>query len=93
MKDYTDGKLEETLLFAKSINDDSLDNCIKSLKNTENNVSCEIEVFNDFAEKSFYFVRKRCGNFIGNGGIIWHGSKENPLSVTLTPSTDWRIHT
>ena len=93
MKDYTDGKLEETLLFAKSINDDSLKNCIESLKNVESNISCETEIHNDFAEKSFYFVRKKCGNIIGNGGIIWHGGYKNPLFVTLSPTTDWRIHT
>ena len=93
MKDYTDGKLEEVLLFAKSINDNSLKNCIESLKNAEKNINCETEIHNDFAEKSFYFVRRKCGNFVGNGGIIWHGSKNDPHSVTLTPTTDWRIHT
>ena len=93
MTDFTDGKLEETLLFAKSINDDSLKNCIESLKNVEKNISCETEIHNDFAENSFYFVRRKCGKFIGNGGIIWHGGNKNTFSVTITKTKNWMIHT
>jgi hypothetical protein len=100
MKDWTEGKLQETLDFAKSINDESLQKCIDRLKLVENNIGCETNVSNDFAPKSFYFERLKDGKFCGNGGIIWHGKHDNggdggapTFSVCLEPICGWSIHT
>ena len=93
MIDLTEGRLDSVLLFAESINDNSLKNCIESLKRAEKNLNCETELYNDFADKSFYFVRKKCGKFIGNGGVIWHGGNKNTFSVTITKTKNWMIHT
>lgn len=93
MIDLTEGRLDSVLLFAESINDDSLKNCIESLKRAEKNLNCETELHNDFADKSFYFLRKKENKFHGNGGIIWHGGNENTYSVSLTKTTNWQIHT
>ena len=63
------------------------------------------ELVPDFAPYSFYFVMKRKGEdgeyrTMFNGGLIFHGphdgfgSGEFPtLSVSLSPSHGWEIHT
>ena len=107
MKDLTDGKLDEALAFANKINDNSLQGCIDRLKRTEENYKedrfpIEISITTDFAPYSFYFVksRKNTNEFVGNGGIIFHGKHDNggdggapTFSVNLTPTTGWAIHT
>ena len=107
MRDLTDGKLEETLKFAKSINDNSLQECLDRLKKVEENygnglTAVETEISNDFAPHSFYFNRvySRSNQFISNGGIIYHGKHDNggdggspTFSVSLTPCNGWQIHT
>jgi hypothetical protein len=105
--DQTNGELEKTLEFAKSIGDDSLQGCLDRLKKVEENYEengKEVETYlmTDFAPKSFYFARrkKESGEFIGNGGIIFHGKHDNggdggapTYSVCLTPCNGWQIHT
>ena len=93
MIDLTEGRLDSVLSFAESISDNSLKNCIESLKRAEKIINCETELYNDFADKSFYFLRKKEGKFHGNGGIIWHGGNENTYSVSLTNTKNWQIHT
>ena len=107
MKDLTDGKLEETLEFAKTINDGSLKECLENLERAERNMfantgrTVETFISNDWAAKSFYFSRQYAdGTFAGNGGIIWHGKHDNggdgsssTFSVCLTPVNGWSIHT
>ena len=90
MKDLTDGKLQETLEFAKTIGDNSLQACLDRLKKVEENyneegkIDVETQIFNDFAPKSFEFCRVWYKNgrdykpeFMSNGGIIFHGKHDN----------------
>lgn len=107
MKDLTKGKLDEALAFANKINDNSLLSCLDRLKRTEENyknngLEIEITIQNDFAPYSFYFIknRKDNGDFIGNGGIIFHGKHDNggdggspTFSVCIEPCNGWQIHT
>lgn len=113
MKDLTSGKLDEALAFANKINDNSLLSCLDRLKRTEENykedrnMDIEIQVFNDFAPYSFEFVKVNYKNgrdykpdFIGNGGIIFHGKHDNggdggspTFSVCIEPVNGWSIHT
>ena len=83
----TQGKLDEALLFAKSINDDSLFNCIERIKQGDKNwmenrgIFVETKIFTDFAPYSFEFARfateSDTERFVGNGGIIFHGKHDN----------------
>ena len=107
MVDLTNGKLDETLAFAETINDGSLKECLECLERGERNMSkntgqtVQTFISNDFAPKSFYFSRQYAdGGFAGNGGIIWHGKHDNggdgsapTYSVCLTPVNGWSIHT
>jgi hypothetical protein len=103
MKDLTEGKLQETLEFAKTINDNSLQECLNRLEQVEKNMQermpgMETQIATDWAKHSFYFVRKDSkGAFCGNGGIIFHGSPNEGYlqggSVQLEPSYGWQIHT
>ena len=97
MKDLTQGKLQESLAFAQTKNDPSLQNCLDNLKRVEENCDLETDVFSDRNEHCFVFVRKRNGNFAGNGGIIFHGHKDSGHiqngSVQMTPSYGWQTHT
>jgi hypothetical protein len=95
--DYTEGKLQEQLDYAESIKDSSLERCIKNLLIDE---GLEIRIVNDFAPRSFEFAKYRNGNYVSNGGIIWHGDHDNggdgsapTFSVCLTPTKGWAIHT
>ncbi len=100
INDQTGGKLQETLDFARTINDDSLKGCIERLNKTDQELGSETTVYNDFAPKSFEFVRKKDNKFCGNGGIIFHGSHDGygsgdapTFSVCLSKTTGWAIHT
>jgi hypothetical protein len=87
MKDFTDGKLQEALDYAKKINDNSLQRCLDRLKQTDENIRqnhnrmVETNIYPDFAPLSFEFARMeevpgepaRCSM---NGGIIFHGSHD-----------------
>ena len=106
MKDLTDGKLDEALKYAKSIKDDSLQKCLDRIKHYEDehkkvNNDIETDIMTDFAP-SFYFVRYNTvtESFISDGGIIFHGKRDNggngsspTFSVNLTPTNGWAIHT
>ena len=98
MKDLTEGKLDEALKYVESIKDDSLKNCLSRLEYD----NIEVDITNDFAPLSFYFVRKnkKTGEYRNNGGIIFHGVHDNggngsapTFSVNLTPTKGWAIHT
>jgi hypothetical protein len=103
MKDLTEGKLQEQLEFAKTINDESLQHCLDNLKQVEENMQeripgLETEIYPDWAKRSFAFCRKSPkGEFCGNGGIIYHGSPNEGYqeggSVQIQPSYGWQIHT
>ena len=97
--DNTNGKLEEVLQYAESIGrKDNLQECIKHIDISDDTV----EIYVDFAPKSFYFIRKRNEIFAGNGGIIFHGSHDNggdgsfptfSISILNDIKPHWEIHT
>jgi len=105
MKDLTNGGLQEALEFAKTIPTDSLIDALRHLQMAEDDYgNVETEIYNDFAPKSFEFIRREkvTGIFRGNGGIIFHGQHDRggdggaptfsvSLSFDITPH--WEIHT
>lgn len=102
MTDLTEGALQQELDYAKSIGNDTLQQCIDRLKQIDENHESETNIVKDFAPHSFYFVRMKDGEFIGNGGIIFHGKHDGfgnggapTFSVSISDSreTRWEIHT
>lgn len=105
LEDQTEGKLVETIKFSREIKNPSLIRCIKNLRYAHKNGSYlkdgKTIIYNDFADKSFYFVRyNKEGEPRGNGGIIFHGTHDNggnggapTFSVNLIPVDGWQIHT
>lgn len=99
--DCTNGKLDEVRQFAKSISkEENLNNCINNLDYGKEEY--QVSIYNDFAPKSFYFVREREGKMAGNGGIIFHGSHDNggdgsystfSVSILNDLKPHWEIHT
>jgi len=97
--DSTNGKLDEARQFADNIGlRDNLEQCISNLDYGREDMT--VKIFNDFAPKSFYFVRFNGERFAGNGGIIFHGKHDNggdsgspTYSVCLNPTNGWSIHT
>ena len=103
MKDLTEGILEKELEYAKSIGNDTLQQCIDRLKQADENMETETTICNDFAPRSFYFQRMdKNDRYSGNGGIIFHGPHDGygsgsapSFSVSLDDSKEirWEIHT
>lgn len=108
MKDCSNGKLLEALLFARTREDNSLLDCLANLTRGDINVSInrgktfETIIGSDYAQHSFTFARmnSETGECSTNGGIIFHGKHDNggdgsapTFSVCLTPCDGWRIHT
>ena len=99
--DKTQGGLDNVRRFADSIGKrDNLESCISRLD--YGNDDYTVEIFNDFAPKSFYFIRKRKEQFAGNGGVIFHGPHDNggdgsapTFSVSFNPDNEpgWSVHT
>src|SRR5262249_9289932 len=63
---------------------------------------CVCELYKDFAPFSFYFVLKRNGKTLFNGGVIFHGRHDGggngsapTFSVSLSSERGerWEIHT
>jgi len=98
--------------FAESKNDKSLIECLTQLEKITTNANdrlknqnsepdfYKLNIYNDFAPYSFYFViRNNAGQYL-NGGIIYHGKHDNggdggapTYSVNLNPVNGWAIHT
>ncbi len=100
INDQTGGKLQETLEFANTIKDNSLKRCIDRLSKVDQEHGTATTIFNDFAPKSFEFVRKKDDKFSGNGGIIYHGPHDGygsggapTFSVCVGKTKGWAIHT
>jgi len=103
MTDLTEGKLDEVLLVAKEKGNETLQNCLNALKQVDENLGTETQVFTDFAPLSFGFTRKDdAGNFRGNGGIIFHGNHDGygsgsapsfSVSIEHEQTDRWQIHT
>ncbi len=61
-----------------------------------NNPNIEIHIYHDFVPHSFYFRETPLGDEskqLMNGGIIWHGGREETFAVTLESVYGWSIHT
>jgi hypothetical protein len=80
----------------------SLNGCMKSLTNIAKNGKGKIHLYKDFAPFSFYWtaIRDEDGHCFFNGGVIYHGSHDNggdgsypTLSVSVSPSQGWQVHT
>ena len=81
----TEKQVCEAKMFAQSLNDDSLSNCLKRLSNwTRQAVNHKIEIYLDFALHSFVFCEKINNKPNINGGIIF-----NPNAT----QNRWSIHT
>ena len=98
MGDCVADRLNESKEFAKSINDTSLEECLKRLsKHSRLGLDHFITLMSDFTEHGYTFYEQLNGECRLAGGIIYHGNpnegyKEND-SVQLTPSYGWHIHT
>lgn len=102
MTDLTEGALQQELDYAKSIKNETLQQCIDQIKRIDEHCETETQIAKDFAEHSFYFVRQKDGRFKGNGGIIFHGKHDgfgSGSAPTFSVSSDnsretrWEIHT
>jgi hypothetical protein len=103
MKDLTEGKLNQELEYAKSIGNDTLQQCIARLKQVDDNMETETSIYNDYVPRSFYFLRKdKNDRTSGNGGIIFHGPHDGygsgapptfSVSINDSKKTRWEIHT
>ena len=97
--DQTRGSLDSALIYATSIQDDSLNECLERLKRYSE--FTEIFNYSDPAPYSFYFVKEdKYKGYLGDGEIIFHGSHDDfgngsapTFSVTMEPIKGWRIHT
>jgi len=109
MINYTDGKLDEALKFAREHNDSSLQKCLNRLGSRETDL---LVISNDFAPYSFLFgcydIDKEGDRIIKdvkcrltlNGGIIFHGKHDGggngsspTYSVCIESANGWKIHT
>ena len=87
MKDFTNGELEKTRQFAKSIGClEQFENTLKRLCIREENENVgnqgrksHVELYPDFAPHSFFWVWRETESqrVIMNGGIIYHGKHDN----------------
>lgn len=98
MDECVAAKLGESMAFAKSIRDTSLEECLSRLsKHPRLGIDHYIKLTSDFSEHGYLFFENLNGECRMNGGIIYHGNpkegyKENS-SIQLTPSYGWSIHT
>lgn len=98
MEECVAAKLDESMAFAKSIRNTSLEECLARLsKHSRFGVDHYITLMSDFSEHGYLFFENLNGTCRMNGGIIYHGNpkegyKENS-SVQLNPSYGWSIHT
>ena len=73
--DQTRGSLEAALIYATSIQDDSLKECLKRLG--KYNESIEVLIYSDPAPYSFYFVKEdKYKGYLGDAGIHYFRKKQ-----------------
>jgi hypothetical protein len=100
--DLSNGKLAEIKVFA--IKNGLTDSYIKTFARLErySQNGCEVNLYSDFAPLSLYFEIFRNGQFILNGGFIFHGPHDGygnggapTFSVCIDPERcpHWEIHT
>lgn len=102
ISDLSNGRLDEIRAFAKT--HDLTDSFSKTLARLERYAQngCQVNLYNDFAPLSLYFEVTRDGQFVLNGGFIYHGPHDGygnggapTFSVCLDPdkTPGWSIHT
>jgi hypothetical protein len=102
IKDLSNGRLAEIKVYAAEHNlEESLNKTFARFE-TFSKSGCEVNLYSDFAPLSLYFEIIRDGNFMLNGGFIFHGPHDGygnggapTFSVCIDPerSPHWEIHT
>lgn len=100
--DVTNGRLDEIKTFAKTHGlTESFERTFIGLENYSAK-GCEVNLYTDFAPLSLYFEVTRDGQFVLNGGFIFHGPHDgfgNGSAPTFSVCLDqervpgWSIHT
>lgn len=103
MKIHCQERYTETLKYAESIGDRTLQDCIDRLKQWEENsakrgVQMEIQLCSDFEKHSFGFYELYADERVGiQGGVLFHGTPNTPddsMAVCVDGRAyGWRIHT
>ena len=78
--------------YAKSIGDNTLQQCIERLQQWEKNSNgkYEIELYRDFAPHSFGFAERTPDGRTGVvGGVLYHGRPDESYAVMLNPFHGW----
>ena len=78
--------------YAKSIDDNTLQQCIERLQQWEKNSNgkYEIELYRDFAPHSFGFAERTPDGRTGVvGGVLYHGRPDESYAVMLNPFHGW----
>ena len=97
MKIFCQERYDEAMKHAAETNDPTLQQCLDMLESWETNnpdFPCEIELYRDFAPYSFIFKQRyKDGSYGIVGGLIYHGSPDQSMSVTFEPKIGWQTHT
>lgn len=102
IKDYTNGRLAEIRAYATEHNLEESYQKTYARFETFSKSGCEVNLFTDFAPLCLYFEITRDGQFVLNGGFIFHGKHDGygnggapTFSVSIDPEKQpgWSIHT
>lgn len=80
--------------YAKSIGDNTLQQCIERLQQWEKNSNgkYEIELYRDFAPHSFGFAERTPDGRTGVvGGVLYHCKPDESYAIMLNPFHGWSI--
>ena len=83
---------DKVVEYAKSIGDNTLQQCIERLQQWEKNSNgkYEIELYWDFAPHSFGFAERTPDGRTGVvGGVLYHGRPDESYAVMLNPFHGW----
>lgn len=100
--DKTNGKLAEIKAFANEHG--LMESFNKTFSRLENYSvkGCDVSLFSDFAPLSLEFLITDRGEFVLNGGFIFHGKHDGfgnggaptfSVSISAEKKTGWSIHT
>jgi hypothetical protein len=102
INDHTNGKLAEIKAYAAEHHLTESFNKTFTRFETFSKSGCEVNLYSDFAPLSLYFEITRDGQFVLNGGFIFHGPHDRygnggtpTFSVCIEPEKQpgWSIHT
>jgi len=102
INDYTNGRLAEIKAYATEHNLEESFQKTYARFETYSAKGCEVNLYSDFAPLSLYFEITRDGQFVLNGGFIFHGEHDGygnggapTFSVCIEPEKQpgWSIHT